>query len=339
MYFAKGVSEGFTGLMATHPPLPKRILAIDPSWDGVFPRISASSTAAIPSPQVGVGFAGHPPAAVEEIPVAAVRQAADRVGAPEQVHREYATHLLNEIDPLLVTAAHEPYSARALVFALLLDRDVDIRKRQIHAIREAVEDHLVVETIKLAKLTDQLGGRVRLPLMDMTLPALRSMSPPQYLAFMRAFAALADADNRYSIFEWTLAQVLIRHLKPQFVAVGSPITLYYSLNGLIQPVSILLSTMAQVGHEGDWVQASFAAGRGELKDLPVELLPRSACTLKALDKSLKTLARATATLRGRLVDATAVAICVDNRVTVAEAELLRGIADLLDCPVPPWVWK
>ena len=38
-----------------------------------------------------------------------------------------------------------------------------------------------------------------------------------------------------------------------------------------------------------------------------------------------------------MVDACAEVICADGHVRLAEAELLRGIADLLDCPVPPFV--
>jgi hypothetical protein len=36
-----------------------------------------------------------------------------------------------------------------------------------------------------------------------------------------------------------------------------------------------------------------------------------------------------------LVDACAAAICADAAVDVAEAELLRAICDMLDCPMPP----
>jgi hypothetical protein len=36
-----------------------------------------------------------------------------------------------------------------------------------------------------------------------------------------------------------------------------------------------------------------------------------------------------------LVDASAAAICADAEVRVEEAELLRGICDMLDCPMPP----
>ncbi len=229
--------------------------------------------------------------------------------------------------------------ARALVFALLLDSDPGIRRRQLAGIAQLSEAHLVTATQELSRLTDPLADRARLPLLDMTLPALRSMSPPQYLAFMRTFSQLAAADDRHTVFEWTLAQILIRHLKPHFVSVQSPVTLYYSLKGLKRSISILLSTMARVGHGKEWIQPSFDAGKNKLGNVEVVLLPAKECTLSSLSESVKKLSRATAKLRGRLVDACAVTIAADGHVAVNEAELLRGIADLLDCPVPPWVRK
>ena len=39
MFFGNGVGEPFFGLMATHPPIPDRIHAIDPTWDGKFPPL------------------------------------------------------------------------------------------------------------------------------------------------------------------------------------------------------------------------------------------------------------------------------------------------------------
>jgi hypothetical protein len=57
--------------------------------------------------------------------------------------------------------------------------------------------------------------------------------------------------------------------------------------------------------------------------------------LNQLDKALQQLAEIAPPLRRKLVDACAAAICADGRVNVEEAELLRGICDLLDCPLPP----
>jgi hypothetical protein len=352
MYFAKGVFEGFTGLMATHPPLAKRILAIEPGWNGVFPksdRVNPTIARELAAERAAVtsGFAadGSPSAAKspatvglgEEVLVAEVIDAVDHIGDPEPSHQEFAAQLLSAVDPVLIDAAHEPYTARALIFALLMDEEPRIRARQAAELAKVIEPHEAETAKKLYGRVVDLDPRARLPLLDMTLPALCSMSPPQYQSFMKSFSVLADADDRHSLFEWVLAQILIRHLRPHFAQVRSPVTLYYSLKGLAEPVSVLLSTMARVGHTEQWVGPAFDAARAELPALEISLLPASQCTLRSLHASLKKLTRATARLRGRLVDASVAAICADGHVKVQEAELLRGIADLLDCPVPPLI--
>jgi hypothetical protein len=44
---------------------------------------------------------------------------------------------------------------------------------------------------------------------------------------------------------------------------------------------------------------------------------------------------ATPPLKGRILAARAACIGADGKVTLEEGELLRAIADSLDCPVPP----
>ena len=46
-------------------------------------------------------------------------------------------------------------------------------------------------------MSTQLDVRARLPLVDMTLPALRALSPPQYQEFMQCFDELVQADQRH----------------------------------------------------------------------------------------------------------------------------------------------
>ncbi len=349
MYFARGVFEGFSGWMATHPPLPKRILAIEPNWDGTFTptstdpgrRTTASNATTldpVSAPRAAATTAAFADVqGIETLPVAQVHRAFDSIGAPEQSHRDYAAEMLSQIDPHLIDAAHEPYTARALVFALLMDPEANIRARQISGLSRSIEPHVVVAAQDLYQRIKSLDARARIPLLDMTLPALRSMTMPQYRGFMQSFAELVDADDRHSLFEWVLAQMLIRHLKPQYTKVESPVTWYYSLNGLSEPISVLLSTIARVGHRESSVGPSFEAARGVLSGLAVRQLPAAACTLVALDAALKQLARSSERIRHRLIDASVAAICADNQVKVRELELLRGIADLLDCPVPPLV--
>jgi hypothetical protein len=78
-----------------------------------------------------------------------------------------------------------------------------------------------------------------------------------------------------------------------------------------------------------------ARGAEKLPEAPVRLLDASECGLEALSGALDTLARVADKKRRHLVDACAATICADREVTVAEAELLRGVCDMLDCPMPP----
>src|SRR5690606_8183592 len=45
MFFGNGLGNPFFGALATHPPLDKRIRAIDPRWDGKFTTRSAARQA------------------------------------------------------------------------------------------------------------------------------------------------------------------------------------------------------------------------------------------------------------------------------------------------------
>ncbi|MEM1305078.1 MAG: Zn-dependent protease with chaperone function, partial [Planctomycetota bacterium] len=139
----------------------------------------------------------------------------------------------------------------------------------------------------------------------------------------------------------TLSQVMIRHLRPQFERVRPPGIQYYGLQKLGDECSVLLSTLAYAGHPaagkrgGAEASDAFADAARLLPEANPRLLPAGDCGLNALDAALRKLATVAAKHRGRLVDACAASICADGKVAIQEAELLRGISDLLDCPMPP----
>jgi uncharacterized tellurite resistance protein B-like protein len=67
------------------------------------------------------------------------------------------------------------------------------------------------------------------------------------------------------------------------------------------------------------------------------LLPLESCGLTHIDAALDQLALASAPLRARLLGACAHVVAADQSIHGREAELLRAIADTLDCPVPPFL--
>ncbi|MEN1679341.1 MAG: M48 family metallopeptidase [Planctomycetota bacterium] len=357
MFFAQGVWEGFTSLMATHPPLPKRILAIEPNWNGEWPEPVAAGRddAGLGQRQQAAGAAGFagasataagdasvrptlPRAGVagsDAIPLAVVDNAVDQVGEPTDDHRDYARQLIASIDPTVLAAAREPYGARAVVYALLLDNELEVRQHQMAALDRLATPDVAELTRRLVPAIVSADPRTRLPLVDLCLPALRAMIPAQYKQFAECLRALVAADQKLSLFEWTLARVLMRHLQPQFERVRSPSTKHRSLAAVADECGTLLSILAHAAGAQQHADAAFAQASARLEGVSITLAPRGDCSLTSLDRALNELAATPARERGRLIDACAEAICADGKVNVQEAELLRGVADLLDCPMPP----
>jgi Zn-dependent protease with chaperone function/uncharacterized tellurite resistance protein B-like protein len=351
LFFARGVWEGLTSLTATHPPLSARIKRLEPQWDGSFvmpPLTPATFNAPGPSgaglmgagagmmsPGAVVGLAAAAAASEKVVPVAVVAKAADQVGDPKERHREYAAALIESLPPLVRDSVHEPYGARAVLFGLLADKNPEIRNKQLKRLRELAKPDVVDLTNKLLPYIDLLDVRARLPLVDMSLPSLRAMSPSQYKEFLTCFKELVAADNRLGLFEWTLYRVLLRNLTPQFEKTAAPRVAYYGLQQMGPQCSVLLSTLAYADNRVEEAPQALARGAEKLPGTAVKLLPPAECGLDQLSTALDDLSRVADKKRRPLVAACAAVICADREVTVAEAELLRGICDMLDCPMPP----
>ncbi|HMP06022.1 MAG TPA: M48 family metallopeptidase, partial [Lacipirellulaceae bacterium] len=129
MYFSQGVWEGLTRLTATHPPLAERIRRLEPQWDGKYPA-GAATGAGVAAPPGAAGLAGAVGGA-PVVPVAVVRRAADQVGDPNELHRQYAAALVDALPAQVKQAAHEPYGSRAVLLGLLTDRKPAIREQQL----------------------------------------------------------------------------------------------------------------------------------------------------------------------------------------------------------------
>ncbi|MEM8666150.1 MAG: M48 family metallopeptidase [Planctomycetota bacterium] len=335
MYFSQGVWQGIAGLWATHPPLQKRIRAIEPNWDGKFLQGPAAASSA-PS-DVASGFAGATGATelAGEVPIAVIDDAYQHVGEPTTDHQHYAAEVISQLPPSILSTVREPYGARAVVYGLLLDEQPEIRKAQFQTLQQYASADVVQLVAKLQPEMDSIDVKARLPLVDLALPSLRAMSPSQYQDFMRCFISLAKADDQISLFEWMLSQVLMRHLRPQFEKIRSPRIRFYGLQQLANECAALLSIVASAGNSEEQAAQAFSAGASHLTEIKLSRLPAEQCHLSALSSVLETLDQVSAKHRGRLVDACAAAISADGHVTWQEAELLRGISDLLDCPMPP----
>ncbi len=327
LFFGQALSGGLNSIFATHPPLVERIQRLDPSFDGEF------GTLAPPVLQPAAGGAASQFAGATASRVS-IEHAVEDVGRPTPQHLAYAAELVRSLPAAITEVVHESYGARALIYALLIDRDPDSRRAQLERLAEYADRGVDGLTLKLLPDVEQLDPRTRLPLVDMALPALRELSMGQYQAFRRNVEELVRADARIDLFEWTLQRILIAHLAQHFEPVRAPGIKYRSMRRLAPHCNMLLSTLALAragaDPEGAYKRAANTMGLPELVKLPAER-----CGLVQLDGALNKLARATPLLKRQVLQACAEYIAADGRVAIAEAELLRATADALECPMPP----
>ncbi len=341
--------QGMVSMFATHPPLPVRIRRIEPSWDGSFPQGETGAERfdrkardkreeRMKREDVFRGVLGGAVVAGAMEPGAPPRSAIGSIGSIDQAHLGYAQELLGGVAEPLRLAARDPYGARALVHALLLDSDEAVRAKQIARLDSHADRGVADLTRKLAGFTPSLDQRARLPLLDIAIGTLRSLTPEQYKTFKENLTALVAADQRIELFEWILGRILEHHLDQAFNERPRPKIRYYSLAKLGGPCSVVLSTLARVGHsDRATAQGAVAAGAAHLGIDGVSLLPSNKSGLDDLDRALDTLASVAPKAQRPLVEACAICVAHDREVGVREAELLRAIADSLGIPVPPVV--
>lgn len=101
----------------------------------------------------------------------------------------------------------------------------------------------------------------------------------------------------------------------------------------------MLSALAYIGaNDAAAVGKAFAAGAPYLRaPNDVTLLPLEQCRLTQIDPALSRLAQAVPTIKKNLIDACVRVVGADGVIQESEAELLRAIADTLDCPMPPFL--
>lgn len=353
MFFGNGLGKPFLGMLATHPPLEERTRAIDPGWDGKFksakvPDVAAESprggakppSSRIPFPPIPgmpgarAGAAGF---AADVVQVGAVLP---NLGRPTQLHLRYAEELRNSFSEKVQSAARDPLEATALVYALLLSPDDALRATQLRELTRRSMPGIGATTAALWPEVAPVAAHARLPLANLALPALRQLRRDEFEQFSQALQWLIDSDKRIDLFEFVLQKIVRRHLASQAGETRPSPIQYHTLKPLVRDCSVTLSALANASSsDGDEVAKAFQTGAPHLRAKAdgLQLLTRAESGLEQLDTVLDRLALSAPQIKKNLLDACVHVVGADGVIQGREAELLRAIADTLDCPIPPFV--
>jgi len=345
LFFGNGLGTPFMNLLATHPPIEERIRRIDASLmtedfkqdakaqqfvqESIAPGISSLASQACPSSGEAADIS-FPPEMLTSI-----------AGNPQAGHLDFAAQVISCLPTRAAEAVREPFGARAIIYCLLLNPEEDVRKVQLEKLIEESDPAVIKSAESLAPVIDTINREYRLPLAGLAIPALKLLSPAQYEMFLKNLKNLIEADKKISLFEYVLQRTIIHHLEPSFKRVAPPPVRYSLIDQVQVDCFLLLSILAwRSNAEYSISEESFRRGIEELKiGGSPSILAREKCGLSALDSSLERLTMASPQIKKKVLKACIACASADSLLTVDEADMLRLIADFLDCPIPPFIPK
>ncbi|WP_166263170.1 M48 family metallopeptidase [Marinobacter caseinilyticus] len=349
MCFGESARMRLSSLLASHPPIADRINAIQP---GLLARLKSRMRDTVParktglgagqaSPLVSAGFEGDAKANVQGITSPFTTTAPDtpssHTGQLTGAGEHYAQHLLQQMPATFRELLYTRTGSIQLCYALLVYGLSDTARDQCLALATAPYPFEPQPDLlsKLMPALSEFEGALNFPALELAMPALRQLDPDEAHTLIKQVYTLIRADGRVSLFEYSLASFLQRHLSSGSSRV-TPVK-YRSYRGVQDSLITLFGLIARASNSApDQADALFRqtmAGFVERGESSTRLPDK--ITIRDLQKALTELNALSPLLKPAIIDACAQGILSDRKVTVQEYDILRLVADQLDCPMPP----
>lgn len=314
------------GLFATHPPISERLRRI---YGRSVDLLAAPEIAeqALPEvlPDIDYKPSGFSPAHISAAP-----------------SLEFGHKLVESVKalPELDIATHEPDSACALAYALLLARSPS-QARQIILLESIAPPHQTRQAIYLSRLIFRLPVNARLPLLDLAMPALLQLPADQRERLLHTMGKLIAADQKVSLPEFVLQTILSRRL---YAHAGRAIlSRYSSLQPLATEIALLLSLVAHLAAANSLDRtAPQAFMRGaqccpELDFSAEDMLAANSIRFKEVEAALDRAHQLMPLAKPALIKALLACAMPTDHLPMSMADLLRALCAALEAPMPPAV--
>ena len=303
LFFAN-TPDSFFWLGARRESICDRIRRLDPNFDGKIPRIDASGD--------------------EEVVVPTTREPARTIPSQNQIITAFG--FTGTLPDGLRAAASSPVGAMGLVLGLILRQDAALRAEQLKQAQGLAGGEVVKEALKLEAALRALPPGCRVPLLDLSMPALRQLSPAQVLEFSEAINHVGcHADDGLVVL--LIHASMLRYLSVAPKRMGK-------VGDLQASCALVLSAVVQTSSEGPDAQAAaYLKGAKVLgmKHLSLVMIPAEQVDLAEVESALGVLADKSVIdlQRRKLVYACWTAMLSDAKSEPAEIEIVRAVADSL----------
>jgi hypothetical protein len=259
----------------------------------------------------------------------------EQIGSPDFSRVLMAAALAASIPEEINQAAHSNQWATEVLFYCLMDPADDIREQQLLFIAQNMGGDSEARVRALMGAAPVLAREQRLPLLEIAIPELKRR-PPDYIAKVLATVKLLNtADGKTDVFEYLMAKIIAQHLwestNPQKVRLSGKASLK-DVNDHALAVVAVLAARGNTSEEA--IAKAFRAGSDLLGAGVAAKMPATENWIGVMDKSLPELDQLKPADKEKLVRALIATVMSDNRVAVAEMELLRVICSVIHVPLP-----
>ena len=323
----ESVRPAFAGLLATHPPLAKRIAAIAP---GFVPRAEVAVAPDSAAPPLAMSAPPRAPF-VTLVP----REIALSVGTVGRASQASYARDLHGALPAELRAAAAGGAPAPLVYAVLLAAAPAVaRDAAMHAVTVNAGQGTARSAADLLSALEPLTPSARLSVFNLALPELQTLDSAARVRVRDTVAAVIAADKRVSVLEFALQWILDDHLAKH--AARAVAVRHFKFSAVADALRTVLAVLAWAGSgERASAEAAYRRAFTPFGLGPVDLPPREGLSLSALAPALAQLAALSPLLKKNVIGACADSVIHDGLVTGTEAALLQAIALSLDCPLPP----
>jgi len=322
-------------MFSTHPPLNNRIGRIDKSFKPddlvtLAKRIqregqAEAERAAKQQEKAESGGAGMFDAG----------NLVDQIGNPDFSRILMAAALAASIPDEISQAAHSNQWATEVLFYCLMDRDDEIRERQLLYVAQNMGSDSEARVRGLLSAAPELAREQRLPLLEIAIPELKRRPPDHVTKVLSTVKQLSEADGQTDVFEYLMAKIIAQHLwesvSPQQVKLSGK----GSLDKVVDKALEVIAVLALHGNESEaTVESAYRAGSEALLGDASVPVPAIEDWREVMDGALPALDQLKPPDKEKLVKSLIATVMADNKVAVTELELLRVVCSVIHVPLP-----
>ncbi|MDR2341713.1 MAG: M48 family metalloprotease [Campylobacteraceae bacterium] len=317
------------------PATDKRILKIEPKWNGEYMHINKKQKEAFkePMPKKNV---------VQDVLSVAyiLNQLAD-IGSIDAKQLSYARKVLDLIPQNLKQSARNPLEAEFIIYALLLDSDADTRNIQAELIAYTLFSdnsqkqetarrrlHIIYESISFLERLAYLN------LIHICITALKSMSLEQYILFKKLSNELIKYDGHICVFEWCIKYIVLYPLDITFGFKKLPLETHTHIGALKKELEILFSAVSYVQCKNDNKAAIiYETTKKQSEISSLQYIPYSEFSQEDFAKAIDEIQNSKPFIRRKVMELIILFLSHDNEICYKDLAVIHALSEALHLPL------